>query len=77
MISVASGLYLSISSSSLIRRTVGYWGGEGEESDARTHITKHTICVSVCCHGDMLYIAQSHLRGVLKAGLKWSVRVYS
>ena len=36
MISVASGLYFSMSSSSLIRRTVGYWerergsGGVGE-----------------------------------------------
>ena len=34
MISVASGLYFSMSSSSLIRRTVGYWererGSRGE-----------------------------------------------
>ena len=35
VISAASGLYLSMSSSSLMRRTVGYWVREGEGEGER------------------------------------------
>ena len=75
MISVASGLYFSISSSSLIRRTVGYWerewgsGGVGEQG--REGVTQkysnfmklHTnVCVRVggCCSGGLLLLAGSY-----------------